>query len=131
MLLMETVDWFVKKGPFADKSDLRDMGGDFNGYVVIPEGHPYFGVHADEIPVDVHGGWTFSGRYGSDLDWEELKDEYKTKKHWVVGWDTLHAGDSRAKWPKSKVEKENARAAMELYTLGIKKEREKNSKLRK
>jgi len=30
------------------------------GYVLLPGGHPYFGKHYDDIPVEVHGGLTFS-----------------------------------------------------------------------
>ena len=31
-----------------------------NGYVRIPEGHPYYEKTYDDIPVSVHGGLTFS-----------------------------------------------------------------------
>ena len=52
-----------------------------NGYVCLPKWHPYFKVHYDNIPVNVHGGLTFS-HY----------DEHENM--WVIGFDTSHAGDS-------------------------------------
>lgn len=47
------------------------------GYVRLPEDHPWRGMDAEDIPVDVHGGVT----YGPDGD------------GWI-GFDTLHAGDA-------------------------------------
>ncbi|QFP97013.1 hypothetical protein SEA_SUERTE_42 [Gordonia phage Suerte] len=53
--------------------------GAVNGYVLLPEGHPWRGLDYDQIDVEVHGGLT----YGHD-GW--------------IGFDTLHAGDV---WPGS------------------------------
>lgn len=31
------------------------------GYIGLPEGHKYYEIrNYDDIPYDVHGGWTFS-----------------------------------------------------------------------
>lgn len=50
------------------------------GYVELPDGHPWRGCAAEDVPASVHGGVTFAGmlqgRYG----------------HWV-GFDFAHAGD--------------------------------------
>lgn len=54
--------------------------GIYNGYVKIPEDHPWFEKHYDDIPVQVHGGLT----YGDDGGW--------------IGFDTAHLGDY---WPDS------------------------------
>ncbi len=54
--------------------------GAVNGYVKIPEGHPWHGRDYDEIDVAVHGGLTYGNRSG-----------------WI-GFDTLHGGDN---WPGS------------------------------
>lgn len=50
------------------------------GYVTIPEGHNCFGIGYDDIPVEVHGGLTYS----------EYHDD---RKKYTVGFDTAHAGD--------------------------------------
>lgn len=59
------------------------MWGALNGYVQIPEGHPWHGLGYDEIHeahpgLRVHGGLTFA------------------RDGWV-GFDALHAGDM---WPE-------------------------------
>lgn len=52
--------------------------GAANGYVKIPEDHPWHGLGYDDIDVRVHGGLTYGGGDG-----------------WV-GFDCLHYGDY---WP--------------------------------
>lgn len=55
------------------------------GYVRVPRGNPAFIVeNYDDIPVEVHGGLTFSS-FGTEWD--------KNKKHFWVGFDCAHAGD--------------------------------------
>ena len=51
--------------------------GAINGYVRIPDGHPWAGLDYDDIDVKVHGGLTFG-----DGEW--------------IGFDALHLGDY---WP--------------------------------
>lgn len=62
-----------------------------NGYVHIPEGHPWFGKECEHIDVDIHGGLTFS----------EMKDDM-----WVIGFDTCHYMDTVSLWPKWRVQQE-------------------------
>lgn len=64
------IDWATVRAP---------LYGAVNGYVRIPEGHPWHGLGYDDIDVEVHGGLT----YAND-GW--------------VGFDTLHGGDC---WPGS------------------------------
>ena len=52
-----------------------------NGYVALPNWHPFYKKHYDEIPVSCHGGLT----YGSLDEDEDL---------WVIGFDTSHSGDN-------------------------------------
>lgn len=52
----------------------------FNGYVILPKGHKYRDVECDDIPIDCHGGLTFSGH-----------GRYRT---WVIGFDCNHFGDN-------------------------------------
>lgn len=64
------IPWVVAKAP---------MFGALNGYVRLPEGHPWHGLDYEEIEVDVHGGVTYhSGGW--------------------IGFDTLHFADI---WPGS------------------------------
>ena len=50
------------------------------GYVGVPEGHPLYGKHYDDVDVDVHGGLTYSN----------LEDEL-----WTFGYDCAHWDDAR------------------------------------
>ncbi len=77
-----------------------------NGYVVIPEGHPSYGKHYDEIDVDIHGGLTYGGLVTyfqlskmDDLDESDVGG-------WLVGFDTAHSGDDEINWPESRVKEE-------------------------
>lgn len=84
---------------FIKKSRLHNESGWGNGYVVLPKGHPYNGVHYNDIPINIHGGLTFS-KSVEDLilqDWDELTPE--DIGGWVIGFDTEHWGDSLKNWP--------------------------------
>lgn len=60
----------------------RNGMGALCGYVAIPQGHPWYNIHYDEIyGVDVHGGLTFSGSR------EGFENTF-----WV-GFDCGHWGD--------------------------------------
>ena len=50
-------------------------------YVILPEGHKYYGVQYDSIPIEAHGGLTFSNNH-------RLVDG-----KWCIGWDYCHIGD--------------------------------------
>ena len=50
------------------------------GYVGVPEGHPLYGKHYDDVDVDVHGGLTFSN------DEDGL---------WLFGYDCAHFDDAK------------------------------------
>lgn len=58
------------------------LWGAINGYVHVPDDHPWFGLDYDSVDVEVHGGLTFGGASG-----------------WF-GFDTLHSGDV---WPGTPV----------------------------
>lgn len=53
---------------------LGGVAVSFNGYVRLPDGHPWLGLHYDNIPADVHGGLTYA------------------EGNWI-GFDTGHAFD--------------------------------------
>jgi hypothetical protein len=48
------------------------------GYIVLPQFHRYDGFEYDDIPVNVHGGLSYSKRENGN---------------WVIGFDTCHVGD--------------------------------------
>lgn len=80
-----------------------------NGYVKIVPGHKYHGNDSLEIPVNVHGGLTFS---------EETKDkEYFGSEGYWVGFDTVHSGDTLESWPKKKVFEETLNLFRQIYNL--------------
>ena len=59
-------------------------------YVGIPSEHPLAGFAYDDLPVDCHGGLTFSSdgggeRKGKPSPWPE--------GYWWYGWDYGHLGD--------------------------------------
>lgn len=49
------------------------------GYVLVPEGHPWHGLHYRDIPGEVHGGLTYSDTEGDD---------------WAIGFDCAHSCDA-------------------------------------
>jgi hypothetical protein len=85
-----------------------------NGYVVIPKGHPMYGKHYDEVPIDVHGGLTFSGS-ANDFPFPESTDEMKDG--WVFGFDTAHYNDNMERWPKEAVERETENLKSQFVEL--------------
>ena len=66
---------------------MQDMG--FRcGYVGLKEGNAYYGKHYDDIPVDCHGGLTYSEGL-----LPVLEDSWDNKDLWWIGFDTGHFGD--------------------------------------
>ena len=47
-------------------------------YVALPEGHKYYDVFYDDIPIECNGGLTFSGKYDN---------------FYLIGWDYGHCDD--------------------------------------
>lgn len=58
------------------------------GYVGIPPSHPWFRISYEELPINIHGGLTYSSM-------NEYRDEQcgVVGLYWV-GFDCNHAGDS-------------------------------------
>lgn len=64
--------------------DYVESCGVYNGYVSLPIDHPWYVKYYDDLPVDVHGGLTYS----------RMEDG-----RWVIGFDTCHFGDTAERWP--------------------------------
>lgn len=83
-----------------------------NGYLVLPKGHPFWGIHYDEINnsahIEAHGSWTFSNYYSNV---KKIKDKIVLDRppfefnndDWIIGFDTSHYNDSLRNWPKEEV----------------------------
>ena len=113
------------KGFIIENDQTTFYGGFANGYVVIPQGHPLWGLDYNSELIEglnVHGGITFSEKvdedmvnhvlWGKDLDEEDLGS-------WVIGFDTRHTGDTLERWPQVKVEKEVIKLLKQVGNLVI------------
>lgn len=85
-----------------------------NGYVVIFKGHPMYGKSYSEVPIDIHGGLTFS-KHINEIDWPEITEEMKGG--WVFGFDTAHYSDDMERWPKEEVKRETEHLKSQLVKL--------------
>lgn len=85
-----------------------------NGYVLLPKEHKYYGVHYDNIPVDVHYGLTYSEEVteGHLKGFDMLTPE--DIGMWMIGFDTAHYGDNLEKWSKEAVIAETERLRDQL-----------------
>lgn len=54
------------------------------GYIGLPGGHEYWGRDYDDIPVPIHGGWTYT---------EEHLPGETADGRWYIGFDCAHSGD--------------------------------------
>ncbi len=78
-----------------------NWGGWGNGYVAVMPDHPlymmdYNKIH-EQFNIDVHGGLTYSDFFKS---FKNIKNVPNLPDNaWVIGFDTLHHGDSIDRWP--------------------------------
>lgn len=84
---------------------IMGMGGTHNGYVAIPKTHPYYEKHYDSIDdISVHGGLTYSDKMDAKYLPEEIRGN--AADYWVLGFDTLHYGDTSTEWNEETVMQE-------------------------
>lgn len=88
-----------------------------NGYVLIPPGHPAFGMDYDTVydlyDIEVNGGLTFASHADKLTEWDIPED---SRDCWVLGFDTCHHRDTLLEWPKYRVKEEAERLARQLQT---------------
>lgn len=99
--------------------NLNGIMNDFgwgNGYVLLHQEHPWHGLHYDDIPVDIHGGLTFSTLVDKEMisRWGLQPED---EGMWMIGFDTCHLGDTLSKWTKEKVQKEAERLLKQCKDL--------------
>jgi hypothetical protein len=101
-----------ERGPWDDEPDkvvwvdeqtsldcmaVRNRAGAWCGYVGVPEGHPAFGKHYDDVAGDVHGGLTYAGPCQETDDPADgvchLPQPGRPAPVWWLGFDCAHGGD--------------------------------------
>jgi len=104
---------FVRENTWLNRG-FNDFGWG-NGYVIIPENHPMYGV--TDIPVNVNGGLTFAENFEvlNRENWLDMPEDVTSG--WVVGFDTAHSCDTLEKWPKESVESETYRLKTQLEEM--------------
>lgn len=75
-----------------------------NGYVGVPEGHPWYGKDYDSIDCNVHGGLTYGDYFCPTCEPDGL--------YWV-GFDCAHYQDTAENCPRSYVERETENLKMQ------------------
>ena len=89
--------------PFCDFCEVlhSEKKGDYNivivsygthpcAYVSIPPTHPYYKEHYSNMPIECHGGLTFSESDNSTIRWV---DEFSNEECSWIGWDYAHCND--------------------------------------
>lgn len=76
-----------------------------NGYVILPKEHPWYGKTYNNIPVEIHGGLTYSN-FIEEENIVSLGLEDKDIGMYMIGFDTAHYGDNPITWTKEAVQKE-------------------------
>src|SRR4026208_2575071 len=66
--------------------------GHLCGYVGLPPDHKYFEKNYDDVPVDCHGGLTFSD-FWTARDYGNNIDPSDDDGNWYIGFDAAHAWD--------------------------------------
>lgn len=118
----------------SDISSIRPINPEFfgthNGYVILDHNHPLSSVHYNDIyenglyekyNIEVHGGITFSNRlsiFKHSTDFSETPELLDYQDHWVLGFDTQHAGDNMEKWNAESTLKETEAFAEQLMKIG-------------
>jgi len=100
-------------------SDDDDSYGWGNGYVIVPEGHPAYGKHYEELNqiIDVHGGLTFSALVTDSILEQSPGLSSEDLGKWIVGFDTMHYGDGDSFASKKDVEEETLRLFNQLKEM--------------
>lgn len=58
-------------------------------YVELPKGHKYYGEYYDDIPINCHGGLTYSDECGIIFP----EDNSNHRDGFWIGWDYSHGYD--------------------------------------
>ena len=101
-------------------------------YICLNKNDVFFKKHYDKIPVECHGGLTFSEDHIIRI--LEYSDKYKCdtvqrfNRDWIIGWDYAHYGDYVAylpmnyddkKWTTAEIKKECEYVINQLIELNF------------
>jgi hypothetical protein len=112
--ITEGIHWEIRLSP------LKSCG---NGYVIVPESHPWFGKDYDEIEVEIHGGLTYGcheGRVGFDT--AHAWDDWSYEALAEIGGSTEyvhHYNDAENFWDLEKLTREVESLALQAANAGI------------
>jgi len=70
---------------------LRNMLGNWCGYVGVPSTHPAYEKHYDDVNVEVHGGLTYADKCSPPIC--HIPTPFMPEDVWWLGFDTAHLGD--------------------------------------
>ncbi len=85
-------EWRSAEFPQLALLTVRNRMGAWCGYVGLPPGYWRYGVAYDHLPLDAHGGLTFSGRCHGHICHEPEPGE--PEHVWWLGFDCLHFRDT-------------------------------------
>lgn len=119
-----TVIAFLRETPCADRIRRGEYeGGLYNGYVAFPNdaikwcwpeddyGWGYSFYEVVDMYFNVHGGITFASTsfnpYGCPMIPLTAIPDPESMRDWtIIGWDTLHLGDTKEMWTLEETKKE-------------------------
>jgi len=94
----------ISEGPWSAEPDrqewkykgfpcliVRNHMGVLCGYVGVPSNHPYYQMNYEEIPLEVHGGLTYSQHCRENICHKPAEGE--PDDVWWLGFDCGHYGD--------------------------------------
>jgi len=130
--------WFIMEDHRAYNKELKEKykleRGWGNGYICIPSSHPWYmeSWSTLDYTIGVHGGvtyadfptpgWLSDGEYiimTNSITNDQAIRKILRDKLWILGFDTNHADDSIAGWPRHKVIKETIRFALQARQAWI------------
>lgn len=108
---------YLKKPEFAKFNNSLETGWG-NGYVLIPNKHPFYNLYHDDIDISIHGGLTYSKLFNPekylkcfneyDYDGDVTLDNINMfNDYWIIGFDTAHYGDNEINCTKEFVMRES------------------------
>lgn len=109
---------FLRPSPLHPmfKNDPTIKGGRYNGYV---------GYKGEKTPdVEVHGGITLDVNFffenGNEylIPLTSIPEPEELKEYHVIGFDTLHLGDTAEEWTFEKTKEETLKLKKQLEDLG-------------
>lgn len=115
---MEKLKTLVLENTWLPRRTNLDFGWG-NGYVLLPANHPMHGKdhYAISELVNVHFGLTYSELVDEELLTHFAGLDSADLGKWMVGFDTVHHGDTLAKWPREAVQIETDRLEEQLRNL--------------